>query len=190
MASPTDPLTKVCKKCPDRGAQPLGAFYRNARASDGHEGDCKQCKKMALMAWRAAHPDAHARIQQTYRKAHPERTAATQQRWLAANPYHHAERSKRRWRNPEQRAVLLMARRAHRHRKRANGGAGLTPAQIREVLAKPCAYCGRAATEIDHVMPLARGGRHELVNVAPACRSCNAKKWKRTPEEWKEAQRG
>jgi len=41
-----------------------------------------------------------------------------------------------------------------------------------------CAYCG--ATDVpmqrDCVLPISRGGRYTLNNIAPACRSCNASK--------------
>lgn len=49
-----------------------------------------------------------------------------------------------------------------------------------------CAYCG--ATEVplqrDCILPIARGGRYTLDNVAPACRSCNASKWNQEVTSW------
>lgn len=41
-----------------------------------------------------------------------------------------------------------------------------------------CAYCGATGTALqrDCVLPLSRGGRYTLENIAPACRSCNASK--------------
>ena len=41
-----------------------------------------------------------------------------------------------------------------------------------------CAYCGVAdrALQRDCVLPISRGGRYTLDNIAPACRSCNASK--------------
>jgi 5-methylcytosine-specific restriction endonuclease McrA len=41
-----------------------------------------------------------------------------------------------------------------------------------------CAYCGAAGTPLqrDCVLPISRGGRYTLDNIAPACRSCNASK--------------
>lgn len=40
-----------------------------------------------------------------------------------------------------------------------------------------CAYCGkRPWTDIDHIFPTSKGGKHEIKNVAPACRSCNSSK--------------
>jgi 5-methylcytosine-specific restriction endonuclease McrA len=51
-----------------------------------------------------------------------------------------------------------------------------------------CAYCGRRATTVDHVLPLSRGGeRTSWLNTVAACggtaRSCNARKADRTPAE-------
>src|SRR6186713_815979 len=41
-----------------------------------------------------------------------------------------------------------------------------------------CAYCGATDGPLqrDCVLPLSRGGRYTLDNIAPACRACNASK--------------
>lgn len=36
-----------------------------------------------------------------------------------------------------------------------------------------CAYCDRAGTTIDHVIPRSRGGQHTWSNVVWCCRRCN-----------------
>ncbi|MBI1759393.1 MAG: HNH endonuclease [Actinobacteria bacterium] len=36
-----------------------------------------------------------------------------------------------------------------------------------------CAYCGAAATSIDHVVPKSRGGLHVWENVVASCGRCN-----------------
>lgn len=36
-----------------------------------------------------------------------------------------------------------------------------------------CAYCGAAATSVDHVVPRSRGGTHTWENVVSACARCN-----------------
>ncbi len=50
-----------------------------------------------------------------------------------------------------------------------------------------CHYCGRkvgaAALTLDHVVPVARGGRSTRGNCVPACRECNASKHAATPAE-------
>ncbi|HWH32705.1 MAG TPA: HNH endonuclease [Egibacteraceae bacterium] len=46
-----------------------------------------------------------------------------------------------------------------------------------------CQYCGRAAENVDHVVPRSRGGPHEWENVVAACRRCNSKKKDLMPAE-------
>lgn len=40
----------------------------------------------------------------------------------------------------------------------------------------PCAYCGRPMQQIDHVEPVAHGGRNHWSNLAAACQPCNRAK--------------
>lgn len=46
-----------------------------------------------------------------------------------------------------------------------------------------CAYCGKAASTIDHVIPRSRGGQHCWENVVAACGRCNHVKADRTLAE-------
>lgn len=50
-----------------------------------------------------------------------------------------------------------------------------------------CAYCGRRLTMAtgtkDHVFPVSRGGKDELMNVVSSCGPCNNLKDNKTPEE-------
>lgn len=47
-----------------------------------------------------------------------------------------------------------------------------------------CVYCGDYATQIDHVLPVSRGGTRRRSNLAPSCRRCNFEKLDFTPAEW------
>ena len=50
-----------------------------------------------------------------------------------------------------------------------------------------CQYCGKVYAQrdlnLDHVVPLSRGGRSEWTNVVTACVPCNSRKGSRSPEE-------
>lgn len=46
-----------------------------------------------------------------------------------------------------------------------------------------CAYCGKRATTIDHVLPRSRGGPWSWLNTVAACSRCNNRKGNRTPSE-------
>ena len=37
-------------------------------------------------------------------------------------------------------------------------------------------HCGRAATEVDHVIPLKRGGTNDRSNLVPLCKRCHSRK--------------
>lgn len=60
-----------------------------------------------------------------------------------------------------------------------------TTLMLFEATAGLCSYsCGRRATGLDHVIPVARGGKTEPGNMAPACKSCNSAKRDRDPWPW------
>ena len=48
-----------------------------------------------------------------------------------------------------------------------------------------CAYCGEAkmALELEHIIPISRGGNNTISNIVPACEACNDKKYVSTPAE-------
>ena len=73
---------------------------------------------------------------------------------------------------------------------------GITPKLRRFILGdwsngdyRYCDYCGFTATEIDHVVPVSRGGGITLSNLVPACSECNHEKLDQTVTEWAAARR-
>ena len=58
----------------------------------------------------------------------------------------------------------------------------------RKVAKGVCGYCGQSAPPgeltMDHIVPLARGGRSTKGNVVPACKTCNNAKKHLLPMEW------
>lgn len=73
----------------------------------------------------------------------------------------------------------------------------LTLNEWREILARfafTCAYCGSGPEdtgkrreqwfEIEHLIPLSKGGEHRAHNVVPACADCNKQKGQMTLDEW------
>jgi 5-methylcytosine-specific restriction protein A len=53
-----------------------------------------------------------------------------------------------------------------------------------------CHYCGRAVPPqdltMDHIVPIARGGKSTKGNVAAACKECNNAKKQLLPMEWEQ----
>lgn len=53
-----------------------------------------------------------------------------------------------------------------------------------------CHYCGKSVPPqeltLDHLVPLARGGKSTRGNCVPACKDCNNRKKNLLPLEWEE----
>jgi 5-methylcytosine-specific restriction endonuclease McrA len=89
----------------------------------------------------------------------------------------------------------LYVRQKTRRRKaieRGSIGVQAKGSQIRarfEQFGNCCAYCGSTENvQIEHLVPIARGGTHVLGNILPACRRCNYSKKARDAEQWYRAQ--
>lgn len=76
-----------------------------------------------------------------------------------------------------------------RARKRQAGVLRVTDSDIARLAGRHsgrCAYCvTRPWEHLDHVIPIARGGRHSIGNLLPACQPCNQSKNSRLLAEWR-----
>lgn len=50
-----------------------------------------------------------------------------------------------------------------------------------------CAYCGRSATTVDHVVPRMLGGESSWTNLVASCFDCNQKKGHKTVKQFGQA---
>lgn len=164
------------KRCFDCGATKRHSeFYRNRSRSDGLDHCCKACQKVRYEANRQAEIE--------YRRAHYE---ANKKSYREARRRHYEENResyavrdrKSRKANPE--AAALKSRRRAALKLGAEGSH-----TVDEVLAMYddqnglCAYCETplfGSYEVDHMVPLCKGGRDDWENLAIVCRPCNRRK--------------
>jgi 5-methylcytosine-specific restriction endonuclease McrA len=120
-------------------------------------------QRTSKKAWNAANKDlVHAKNQKYYEENTAKICAhtATYQR-----------------ENPEKVKVFQSRRRA----RKAAGRNDLAPQQWEEVLQafdSRCAYCHKKSRtlEMEHVVPLSKGGENTVSNIVPSCVRCNRKK--------------
>lgn len=130
-----------------------------------------------------------------YRELNRQRIYANQKRWQRENLERHKAYQREYGRkyalaNPDKARLSVSNRRAW---KRYNGGGALKISErdwsrMLLIYGHRCAYCGGGAgevLEIEHVVPLSRGGRHSIGNVVPACARCNQTKNDRLLVEWR-----
>lgn len=183
--------------------KPLTEFGRRKDSPAGFRSACNDCKRIAdaaaMRRWRERNPDLNLERARQWRAEHPEEERERYRRYDAANrekrrlaiaksraenPEHHRELN-RKWR--EANIEISRARcRAYWHRRRSGSDPSAhVDAYAELILLQPCAYCGATDNmSIDHVVPLSRGGTHDVDNLLPACRSCNSSKGNRLLEEW------
>ncbi len=123
-----------------------------------------------------------ARHSSEYRARHPERV----NKWARENKSRVLE-LQRDWRkaHPEHDVAKSAVRRA---REKGNGGS-LTRkdvASVKEMADGICAYCLQKSDQmqLEHCIPLSRGGAHDWTNVVMACTPCNRAKGDQTPLEF------
>jgi 5-methylcytosine-specific restriction endonuclease McrA len=79
--------------------------------------------------------------------------------------------------HPEYGRETSRKRRAIELNASGNGITRKQETQLFEEYNYRCIYCGRKTSlTIDHVIPLNRGGEHDISNAVPACNQCNAGK--------------
>ena len=47
-----------------------------------------------------------------------------------------------------------------------------------------CFYCGKIATEVDHIIPLSKSGTNDEWNLQSLCKSCHSRKTAKEGSRW------
>lgn len=129
--------------------------------------------------WKVRNPEKVAEGNRQYRAENREKVRRAVRRSNANYP-DRVRRRQREWReqNPGKvREQTLRRRRAPLDPEAATYAEAL--------MADPCNYCGsRMNLELEHITPISRGGDSHWMNLATACRSCNAQKNASEPLEF------
>jgi 5-methylcytosine-specific restriction endonuclease McrA len=187
---------KTCRLC--LVPKSLDDFYPHASTADKRRHECKSCVKGRESRRHAqADPEAHNATNRAWRSANPEAARAHQRsyyertrdsrrdirleqtrQWAAANP--DAVRANGSKHSAKRRA-----------RKRDTQIDRVDLAAILDEHGRFCHLCEREIAEddvleMDHVVPLSRGGSHTADNIRPSHRRCNRRKYNKLPDELRE----
>lgn len=190
--------TKTCSICGETYPATPEFFHRKRKSLYGVSQKCKRCacaitakwrKENAdrVVEWRETHPDYQKTWYQEHREEHLARTKAR----YDADP-EKKQKSNREWRNKNPERARLLMRGHHARRKARMLGNGGTHSvsdielQFRSQKGK-CWWCGKKLKgkyEVDHRIPLSRGGTNAANNLCITCVECNRKKRAKLPHEW------
>jgi 5-methylcytosine-specific restriction endonuclease McrA len=183
---------KACSRC--KQVLPYGAFNKDNSAISGLQSRCRECEREVRRDYYLRNKDKEvARVSNWHkttekgkanRLKHGNRSGKPRK---AAKPKVYipvAEQDeKTRIRLQAKGAKSRMKRRASFRNAEKNK---ITNNDLKQLLRQSCIYCGSPdRISIDHIIPLARGGRHSIGNLAPACFDCNTRKSARFVTEWR-----
>jgi len=185
--------SRVCTKC--NQLKPLTEFHKATKELLGVMAQCKSCRKAYAAAYNLANQDQVNARNKTYAALNKERVRKISSDWQKLNPSRAKEAQARyRLRHKEE----LKARRKLRLeynrnawnkrkvQKASNGVFAISKPELAKLYAQPCFYCGAIGQiEMDHVIPIKRGGAHSIGNLVAACMPCNRSKGSKTITEWK-----
>jgi len=159
---------KQCRKC--GRILPVSEFYVDSTMADGLRGFCKKCWCDYNRAYRQAHKEEERADGRKYRQSHKEETRASHRAYNQAHP-----------------EVGRASTHQRRARKLAVGYEHIDDRLVFEQAGYRCQLCGRKTRldfnrdhplypNLDHIIPLFRGGSHTWGNVQCLCHECNSRK--------------
>lgn len=158
---------RVCKDCGQ--TLDIGMFSTKSAA-------CKPCMVLRAKAWKATNPDRHrvnqARSRDNTREKRRADGRARYYRLMAEDP--EGVRERRLAYAKTEKGAIYNRLAAHKRRGVRYDAEGREYVAL--ILKDPCVYCGGDASEVDHITPITKGGSGQAMNLAPACRTCNARK--------------
>lgn len=179
--------TRRCPKCTLN--KPRLDFYKDAKRPDGLYPYCKTCMCARQRAYNKSMPEdvrkRKNKRQKDYYSVEENRIRKLQAiQAYRRTPDGTAKRKEEsRLYNLNNRQAKTLCTIAYRARKaQAKGHATLAQVQARiEYYGGLCWICKAPYREIDHVIPLTKGGTNWPANLRPICRTCNARKGNRWP---------
>ena len=194
---------KTCIRC--NQSKEITSFAIDRTKKTGYKSVCLRCKRVEygqkdLDAPRLIKSDNPVRGPERYRiwaKANPEKRWESNKRHRIKpeSKVRHAELQRvYRQKNPDAYKVWVRnnpdkALAINNRRRLAfytKNSFKITKKEVARLYGSPCFYCGTNHNiQIDHAMPIARGGKHSIGNLLPACKKCNQSKHSKTIMEFR-----
>ena len=151
----------MMKKCSDCGdPKPRSGFGNQVASKDGSRSQCKVCCEVVRRASRAANPEKRSASDDKYYATNRDKKRARDRKWTADNP-----------------EAKRLSKHSRVARMKECDARLVTVKELRRLKAEPCYLCDIApSTDIEHIIPVSKGGRWAIGNLLGACGPCNSAK--------------
>lgn len=172
---------KYCSRC--NMTKPFTDFNKNKNRYDGHQGYCRPCQNSRNAEWITDNRTRYLAQKKARYENNKEKHTEGVYRWRKNNPDKVAKIDRRYLESHREKIYL----KNNKRRVKIKESAFLVlDKEIRRLYSGNCIHCGSSERiTMDHLIPVSRGGRHSIGNLAPMCKSCNSRKGKRLYAEWR-----
>ena len=186
---------KLCRFCDTEKS--LDLFGNQKRSKDGKNSKCNSCHNDYMKSYYLAHREVlaakalahHYKIQdianekrRLNRLKNLDKQMAHSRQWQKDNK-EAARAIKSNWRHKNR--EIVKANKDKREQLKKDGN--VPSSFVRQLRKMPCNYCGKfydGKMQIDHVLPISKGGLHIVENLVSACRTCNLSKSDKLLDDW------
>ena len=180
--------SKPCNQC--KQIKPLSEYSFQNRERNQLMRICKTCNAVRQSIYYKQNRVRLLKQKQDYYQENQGLLLANAQEYRQQNPEKRKQAMDRFYAN--NRDVFKATATRYKARKRNAGIFRVTVKEDKRLRNSPCFYCGSMNNiQIDHVIPVSRGGRHSIGNLVAACQKCNSQKnkwfiteWNRLKKEW------
>lgn len=171
-------VDKRCSKCKQN--KPIADFSKDVSRKDGLCNNCKQCRQEI----NKKNKEYKNHVSRIWYNNNKDKANIRRKNWDVNNPEKVALKRK----NYAKYNKEKLANKNHLRRAKllGNGIFKINKKELLKMYNSNCFYCGsNKFIQLDHIIPISRGGRHSIGNLLPACRKCNASKNNKFIVEWK-----
>lgn len=173
---------KKCSKCGRILEANTDNFYKSKSGKYGVNGTCRECRRIYNRKYDKGRKEQRRENQRKHREYY--------KKYHEEHKEYYVEYHKKYNKTPQGQVVIFNGHNKRRQRTEQQGD-GVTKEQWLEMMkffGFKCAYSGITLNvdtrSIDHIVPLAKGGAHEVWNCVPMDRSLNSSKCDKDIKEW------
>jgi len=169
----------ICCYCKEE--KDVSLFYKDKHSKIGYKPRCKQCDSLSL------NKENRANYEKEYREKNKEKRKSIVKKSMELNKEHHKQKRKEYLKTESGQSSYRKYTQKRYALKKLAFVENVSPLELYNEQNGICYICNQnfefKKMELDHVLPISKGGKHKKDNCKMACVRCNRRKGSKLLEE-------